>query len=76
MFQRDPLFRGALRLNLLTEQIDIVKPLGWAVSYTHLDVYKRQPLDCKASICIAKLIKIARMATIAVSIRRLLLLVR
>lgn len=30
----------------------------------------------KVSICIAKLIKIARMATIAVSIRRLLLLVR
>ena len=29
VFQRDPLFRGALRLNLLTEQIDIVKPLGW-----------------------------------------------
>ena len=28
VFQRDPLFRGALRLNLLTEQIDIVKPLG------------------------------------------------
>ena len=27
--KRDPLFRGALRLNLLTEQIDIVKPLGW-----------------------------------------------
>ena len=23
VFQRDPLFRGALRLNLLTEQIDI-----------------------------------------------------
>ena len=42
VFQRDPLFRGALRLNLLTEQIDIVKPLGWErtsttpVSYTHL----------------------------------------
>ena len=33
VFQRDPLFRGALRLNLLT-----------AVSYTHLDVYKRQRL--------------------------------
>ena len=29
VFQHDPLFRGALRLNLLTEQIDIVKPLGW-----------------------------------------------
>ena len=62
--------RQALRLNLLTEQIDIVKPLGWErtsttltdmdmnylllyleenygpVSYTHLDVYKRQVLNC------------------------------
>ena len=32
VFQRDPLFRGALRLNLLTEQIDIVKPLGWGAA--------------------------------------------
>ena len=36
MFQRDPLFRGALRLNLLTEQIDIVKPLGWERTSTTL----------------------------------------
>ena len=30
------LFRGALRLNLLTEQIDIVKPLGWERTSTTL----------------------------------------
>ena len=36
VFQRDPLFRGALRLNLLTEQIDIVKPLGWERTSTTL----------------------------------------
>ena len=35
-FQRDPLFCGALRLNLLTEQIDIVKPLGWERTSTTL----------------------------------------
>ena len=34
--QRDPLFRGALRLNLLTEQIDIVQPLGWERTSTTL----------------------------------------
>ena len=36
VFQRDPLFRGALRLNLLTEQIDIVKPQPGAHQY-HAD---------------------------------------
>lgn len=36
VFQHDPLFRGALRLNLLTEQIDIVKPLGWERTSTTL----------------------------------------
>ena len=34
-FQHPP-FRGAPRLNLLTEQIDIVKPLGWARTSTTL----------------------------------------
>ena len=29
MFQLDPLLKGAIRKNLLTEQVDIVKPLGW-----------------------------------------------
>lgn len=29
VFQHDPLLRGAVSLNLLSEQIDIVKPLGW-----------------------------------------------
>ena len=41
VFQRDPLFRGALRLNLLTEQIDIVKPLGWertSITLTDMDM--------------------------------------
>ena len=36
VFCQDPLLRGAIRLNLLTDRVDI------AVSYTHLDVYKRQ----------------------------------
>ena len=27
--QRDPLLKGAIRKNLLTERVDIVKPLGW-----------------------------------------------
>ncbi len=36
VFQHDQLFRGALRLNLLTEQIDIVKPLGWERTSTTL----------------------------------------
>ena len=29
MFQLDPLLKGAIRKNLLTERVDIVKPLGW-----------------------------------------------
>ena len=29
VLQYDPLLKGAIRKNLLTERIDIVKPLGW-----------------------------------------------
>ena len=29
VLQYDPVLRGAIRKNLLTERIDIVKPLGW-----------------------------------------------
>ena len=29
VFQNDPLLKGAIRKNLLTERTDIVKPLGW-----------------------------------------------
>ena len=29
VFQRDPLLRGAISYNILSERIDIVKPLGW-----------------------------------------------
>ena len=29
VFQLDPLLKGAIRKNLLTERVDIVKPLGW-----------------------------------------------
>ena len=29
VFQRDPLLKGAIRLNLLTERIDIVRDVGW-----------------------------------------------
>ena len=29
VFQNDPLLKGAIRKNLLTERVDIVKPLGW-----------------------------------------------
>ena len=29
VLQLDPLLRGAIRKNLLTERVDIVKPLGW-----------------------------------------------
>ena len=29
VFCRDPLLRDSIRLNLLTEQIDIVRDLGW-----------------------------------------------
>ena len=38
VFQRDPLLSGAIAYNILTDRKDIIKP----VSYTHLDVYKRQ----------------------------------
>lgn len=49
VFQRDPLFRGALRLNLLTEQIDIVKPLGWERTSTTLT-----DMDMNYLLCIWK----------------------
>ncbi len=29
VFQLDPLLKGAIRKNLLTERVDIVKPFGW-----------------------------------------------
>ena len=29
VLQHDPLLKGAIRKNLLTERVDIVKPLGW-----------------------------------------------
>lgn len=29
VFQHDPLLKGAVRYNLLTERIDIVRNLGW-----------------------------------------------
>ena len=29
VFQLDPLLSGSIRLNLLTERVDIVKDLGW-----------------------------------------------
>lgn len=29
VLQLDPLLQGAIRKNLLTERVDIVKPLGW-----------------------------------------------
>ena len=29
VFQRDPLLRGAVSYNILSERVDIVKPLGW-----------------------------------------------
>ena len=29
VFLRDPLLKGAIRLNLLTERIDIVRDVGW-----------------------------------------------
>ena len=29
VFQRDPLLRGSISYNILSERIDIVKPLGW-----------------------------------------------
>ena len=29
VFQRDPLLKGAIRLNLLTERVDIVRDVGW-----------------------------------------------
>ena len=42
VFQNDPYLQGAIRYNILTERIDIVKALWWEkptatpVSYTHL----------------------------------------
>lgn len=42
IFQRDPVLANAIRLNLLTERIDIVKDLGWqrgASILTDLDVH-------------------------------------
>jgi len=36
VFQRDPLLRGAIRYNMLSERIDIVKPLGWERTNTTL----------------------------------------
>ena len=29
VFCQDPLLRGAIRLNLLTDRVDIVRDLGW-----------------------------------------------
>ena len=29
VLQHDPLLKGAIRKNLMTERVDIVKPLGW-----------------------------------------------
>ena len=29
VFCHDPLLRGAIRLNLLTDRVDIVRDLGW-----------------------------------------------
>ena len=37
VFQHDPLLRGAVRYNLLTERIDIVKPLWWSKPTTTLN---------------------------------------
>lgn len=36
VFQSDPLLRGAIRSNLLTEQTDIVRDLGWRRDSTAL----------------------------------------
>ena len=30
VFQNDPVLQGAVRYNILTERIDIVKPLWWS----------------------------------------------
>ena len=41
VFQLDPLLRGAVSFNLLSEQIDIVKPLGWertSGTFTDMDM--------------------------------------
>ena len=41
MFQLDPLLKGAIRKNLLTERVDIVKPLGWyrdSTTLTDVDI--------------------------------------
>ena len=48
VFCHDPLLRGAIRLNLLTDRVDIVRDLGWRRNTSALtdteDVYKRQVL--------------------------------
>lgn len=36
VFVRDPLLRGAIRLNLLTDRVDIVRDLGWRRSTSAL----------------------------------------
>ena len=41
VLQLDPLLRGAIRKNLLTERVDIVKPLGWhreSTTLTDVDI--------------------------------------
>ena len=41
VFQRDPLLRGAISYNILSERVDIVKPLGWeraSVTLTDMDM--------------------------------------
>lgn len=41
IFQNDPVLRGAIRRNLMTDMIDIVKPLGWyrdSVVLTDVDI--------------------------------------
>ena len=41
VLQYDPLLKGAIRKNMLTERIDIVKPLGWqrdSTTLTDMDV--------------------------------------
>lgn len=32
VLQNDPLFAGGIRLNLLTERVDVTKPMGWSRS--------------------------------------------
>ena len=53
VLQNDPVLKKAIKRNELSGRMDIVKEVPWerrnnsptAVSYTHLDVYKRQ--GCK-----------------------------